>query len=49
LFILRHHFLRGAAAFEIRGADAAEDVPAKLEPTEHSPRVGFRCAFSFED
>ena len=41
--------VHGTAAFEIKGADASAGIPEKLEPTELSPRVGFRCAFSFED
>jgi serine/threonine-protein kinase len=41
--------VHGTAAFEIKGAEASEQIPAKLEPTEFSEQVGFRCAFSFED
>jgi serine/threonine-protein kinase len=41
--------VHGTATFEIAGADSADAVPEKLEPTEFSEHVGFRCAFSFEE
>jgi len=41
--------VHGTATFEIAGAEAADEIPKKLEPTELSEHVGFRCAYSFED
>jgi len=41
--------VHGTAAFEIKGAEGSERIPARLEPTEFSEHVGFRCAFSFEE
>jgi tRNA A-37 threonylcarbamoyl transferase component Bud32 len=41
--------VHGTAAFEIKGAAESDRIPEKLEPTEFSPHVGFRCAFRFED
>ena len=40
--------VHGNPVFEIKGADAAADIPRSLAPAEFSPRVGFRCAYRYE-
>jgi len=39
--------VHGTATFEVIGS--GDGVPEKLDPAEHSPHVGFRCAFSFDE
>ena len=39
----------GTPTFEIQGAEAVEGAPVDLKPNEYSDKVGFRCAFSFEE
>ena len=39
--------VHGTATFEVSGT--GEGIPGKLDPADHSPQVGFRCAFSFDE
>jgi len=40
--------VHGNPTFEIKGADGVDGAPADLKPDRFSDKVGFRCAFSFE-
>ena len=39
----------GTPTFEIKGAQSVEDAPTDLKADQFSDKVGFRCAFSFEE
>jgi hypothetical protein len=40
--------VHGNPVFEVKGADAAPDIPRELAPNAFSPKVGFRCAYVYE-
>jgi class 3 adenylate cyclase len=41
--------VHGTPTFQVSGAEGVEGAPDKLDPNEFSDKVGFRCAFSFEE
>lgn len=40
--------VHGSPVFEVHGADAGPDIPGNLAPAGSSPKVGFRCAYTYE-
>ena len=41
--------VHGNPMFEIKGSEGVEGAPDDLKPDQFSGKVGFRCAFSFEE